>query len=82
MTDNILKRYNSISKAAEQLNSANKEKRFVPMQHGRNGRVTEVGIYDYFNKKYVVTDVRAFDALVVLDEMEALLKQPGKKKFC
>lgn len=82
MSEAILKRFATISKSADQHNSSHKEKRFLTMQHGRSGRITEVGIYDYFNKKYVVTDIRAFDALTLLGEMEQLIKQPARKKFC
>lgn len=72
----ILKRFGKISAKAEKANSRGNrgKKRFFVMTHGRNNKLTDVGIYDGVTKKYALTDVRAYNAAQVLDEMEAMLR--------
>lgn len=81
----ILKRFSKIASKAEKSNGRGRSKRFFVMTHGRNNKTTDIGIYDGYNKKYAVSDVRAYNVSEILDEMEAMLrvnvpKQPKQFK--
>ena len=75
----ILKRFGRITGKVEKANGRGK-KRFFVMTHGRNNKTTDIGIYDGNTKQYALTDVRAYNAQEVLDEMEAMLlvKRPRR----
>jgi len=75
----ILRRFGRISAGAEKANGRGK-KRFFVMTHGRNNKITDIGIYDSHTKKYALTDVRAYNAQEVLSEMDAMIKVGRPKK--
>lgn len=69
----VIRKFSKISEEADKYNSKNRTKRFYPMTHHTYGKTVEVGIYDSLKKRYVVTDVRAYNALDLVDEMNKVL---------
>lgn len=65
----VLRKFYKVSDNIDRYNSKNRTKRFYAMTHHHHGKTTEVGIYDSEKKKYMVTDVRAFNAIDLVDEM-------------
>jgi hypothetical protein len=71
----IMESFGQAVSQAEKYNSSNRTRRFLVMTNTRHGKVTEIGIYDSVSKKYALTDVRAYNALDVVNEMSKLMRK-------
>ena len=69
----VIRKFSKVSEEVDKYNSKNRSKRFFSMTHQFYGKTVEVGIYDSVKKRYVVTDVRAYNALDTVDEMRMVL---------
>lgn len=72
-TTKLMKRFDKVSKAADQYNARNRTKRYQTMTNTNGGRIVEIGLYDTKEKKYAVTDIRAYNSSDIMDEIEAML---------
>ena len=71
----VLRKFSKVSASVDRYNSKNRVKRFYSMTHHHHGKTTEVGIYDGQRKKYIVTDVRAYNAFELVEEMQAYMER-------
>lgn len=58
---------------AQSINARTKDKRFLPMQENRGGRLSDFGMYDYQSKRYVLSSVHDVGAPSALAEIEKML---------
>ena len=81
MYKSILSAFGEAVRIAEEYNHFNKMKRFIPMTQYKEGSdvCTEVGIYDYKTKKYVLFDVRAHNALELSRELTEMVRKSTRK---
>lgn len=75
-TSKLLKRFEQACKDADSYNAKTKTKRFHPMAHTSHARITEIGVYDAKTKKYALTDVRAYNAMEIMDQIENMVNYP------
>lgn len=68
----VLKKFDRVIALVEKANAKDK-KRYSIMTHGGR-KITDVGVYDTQSKKYVLTDIRAFNAFDIVDEMIEFVK--------
>ena len=74
--------FQELVRRAEELNARpGNDKRFFPMQDGRRGRLTTVGVYDHKSKKYVLCDLLAHNIRDNLDQMDKMISNPGPAKM-
>lgn len=71
----VIRKFSKISEEVDKYNSKNRTKRFFSMTHTHHGKTVEIGLYDSQKKRYVVTDVRAYNALDFVDEMRGVLSR-------
>lgn len=66
-------RFAGLVDKAHSVNAKIRDKRFLPMQENRGGRLSDFGMYDYQTKRYVLSSVHAVDAPAALAEIEKML---------
>lgn len=74
-------KFNDLVRKAEEYNARpGNDKRYFPMTDGRRGRLITIGMYDYIAKKYAICDLLAHNIQTVLEDIEAMIDNPGAKK--
>ncbi len=74
----VLRNFSKVTDNINRFNSKFKTKRFHAMTHHHHGKTVEVGVYDSKMKTYAVTDVRAYNAVELVDEMKGMLARASK----
>lgn len=77
----IEQRFNRICQKAKKANKRAKFERFHIMKdYNKYGTLRSIGIYDYTNKKFSVTDLLDYMIETHLSHMEKIIESPPKPK--
>lgn len=70
----ITNRFFACIEAAEKYNSKpGNVKRFYPMTDNRRGHMTQIGMYDYTEKRYVLCDILSWQVDDAISEIESMV---------